>query len=92
MRMVFLMTKFECNNVIVVCNSCDTFTVTASVHPIGVDESGLNEFGAISTGFKLCIGHPLMKNSHASPVWKYFKHFDPIFHPDLKNHCCCLIC
>ena len=63
----------------------DTSTVTASVHPVGVDESGLDEFGAISTGFKLRIDHPLMKNARTSPVWKYFKHFDPLFHPDLKN-------
>jgi hypothetical protein len=45
--MVFPMTNFECNNIIVMSNSGDTSTVMALVHPIGLDESGSSESGAI---------------------------------------------
>ncbi len=44
-----------------------------------------------SSKYRLCYDHPLVKNSRTNPVWKYFQHFDILYHPDKSYHRCCLV-
>jgi hypothetical protein len=34
----------------------------------------------------------MLKNTRTNPVWKYFQHFDILYHPDKRHHPRCLVC
>jgi hypothetical protein len=46
----------------------------------------------ISTKFRLQKDTPLLKNTQTNPAWRYFQHFDILYHPDKRHHRCCLVC
>jgi hypothetical protein len=69
-------------------DTSNTSTITDPTPSFNVEESS----EAISTKFKLRSDVPLSKNTRTNPVWKYFQHFDILFHPDKRHHRCCLIC
>jgi hypothetical protein len=45
-----------------------------------------------SVSFKIRPDLPSMKSSKRSLLWKYFAHFDSLFHPTMRNHRICLVC
>jgi hypothetical protein len=45
-----------------------------------------------SPQFRVLVGNISSKSHKMSPIWEYFAHFDPVFHPDMKNYRICLLC
>jgi hypothetical protein len=45
-----------------------------------------------SVSFKIRSNLPSKKSSKRSLLWKYFAHFDSLFHPTMHYHRICLVC
>jgi hypothetical protein len=68
-------------------------TITDTIQPSYITRT-TNEIEptVISTKFSLRKDNPLLKNTRTNPVWRYFQHFDILYHPDKRHHRCCLVC
>ncbi len=68
-------------------------TITNTIQPSYItgttDETEPTE---ISNKFRLRTDNTLLKNTRTNPVWRYFQHFDILYHPDKRHHPRCLVC
>jgi len=64
-------------------------TITDTIQPSYITRT-TNEIEptVISTKFSLRKDNPLLKNTRTNPVWRYFQHFDILYHPDKRHHRC----
>jgi hypothetical protein len=74
----------------------DSFTSSLSGPTnVGVDSSVV---GVVSTDDNSTFPRFIVTTSASlcshkmSPIWKFFSNFDPVFHPDKKQHRICLVC
>ena len=61
----------------------DTSITSAIMDPAPLTNDSSESF---STKLRLRSDPPLSKHTRTNPVWKYFQHFDVIFHPDKRHH------
>jgi hypothetical protein len=60
--------------------------IAASIDGVGDNEANF------SVSFKVCPDIPFVKCTKKSPLWKFFAHFDTVYHPTMRYHPICLIC
>ncbi len=46
----------------------------------------------IYVSFKVHPEITYSKSTKKSPLWKFFAHFDAVYHPTMQNHHICLVC
>ena len=54
--------------------------------------TGSEEPAEVTVFFRVHPKDPLLKSNKKSLLWKYFAHFDTVYHPDKRYHRLCLVC